>query len=138
MGDQRKVSGGGDERDKSLVPPMNQDSPSNQPFGAQIIQGDGRTAVIAIWLAVVAVLFGGIGFTVGLFAYSNTTEISRIAADASRAAAKAETATARANVSELYAKQLFTEMNRLGYPIRTPAEEHAPQQPDVAIPENPQ
>lgn len=61
-----------------------------------------------------------------------------MAGNAARAAAKAETATARANVSELYAKQLFTEMNRLGYPIRTPAEEHVPQPPDTAIPENPQ
>lgn len=117
---------------------MNQDSPSNQPFGAQIIQGDGRTAAIAIWLAAIAVLFGGLGFTLGLIAYANTSDITRMAADAARAVAKAETATARANVSELYAKQLFTEMNRLGYPIRTPAEEHAPQPPETAIPENPQ
>lgn len=120
---------------------MRQDSPetnnTNQPFGAQII-GDGKTAVVAVWLAAVAVLFGGIGFTLGIAAYVNTSEISRIAADAARAAAKAETATARANVSEIYAKQLFTEMNRLGYPIRTPAEDHAPQPPATAIPENPQ
>lgn len=66
------------------------------------------------------------------------TAMVEMAGNAARAAAKAETATARANVSELYAKQLFTEMNRLGYPIRTPAEEHVPQPPETAIPENPQ
>lgn len=52
------------------------------------------------------------------------------AVGAARAAAKAETATSRANTAEIYSKQIYTEMNRLGYPIKTPAEEHEPQPPE--------
>lgn len=100
----------------------NDRSVKNAPRGAQVILNSfGDKSLIIFMMFVV-----GVALIVSILAWG----------DASRAAAKAETATARANVSELYAKQLFTEMNRLGYPIRTPAEQHDPQPPDVAIPED--
>ena len=104
---------------------MRQDSPGSidartAPGSSQIIlYGADRTLLILVLFIV------GVALVVSILAWGNS----------SRATAKAESATARANVSELYAKQLFTEMNRLGYPIRTPAEDHDPQPPDVAIPE---
>ena len=57
-----------------------------------------------------------------------------MAGNAARAAAKAETATARANTAEIYAYQVYIELNRLGYPIKSPAEHHAPQPPEPTEP----
>jgi hypothetical protein len=59
-----------------------------------------------------------------------SSAVAASARDAGFAAAKAETATARANTAEIYAKQIYTELNRLGYPVKTPAEDHAPQPPE--------
>jgi len=100
---------------------MNQDSPSNAAGGAQIVFGSSP------WLLILAMMFGALGFLMGAIALVNSSKVAEFAFIAGEAKSKAETATARANVSEIYSKQLFTEMNRLGYPIRTPAEEHAPQ-----------
>ncbi len=82
------------------------------------------------WLAIVAMIFGALGFLMGAIALSNSNKVADFAFVAGEAKSKAETATARANVSEIYAKQVYTELNRLGYPVRTPAEDHAPQPSD--------
>lgn len=110
----------------------------NSSLVLQIDKGVGRQFLLIIWFGIFGLVLGSLGFAFGVIALVNTSAITSLAGDAARAAAKAETATARANVAEIYAKQLFTEMNRLGYPIRTPAEEHDPQPPETAIPENPQ
>lgn len=102
---------------------MNQDSPSNQPFGAQIIFG------ASPWLLIVAMILASLGFLMGAIALLNTASIAHMAEQTGRAVAKAETATARANTAEIYAYQVYTELNRLGYPVRTPAEDHVPQPP---------
>jgi uncharacterized membrane protein (DUF4010 family) len=102
-----------------------QDRSIRNDRGAQIVFGT------APWLVILAVVLGVLGFAFGVIALINTASISSIAADAARAVAKAETATARSNVAEIYSKQLFTEMNRLGYPILTPAEHHFPQEPET-------
>jgi hypothetical protein len=99
------------ERDRSI----------HNERGAQIVFGS------APWLVILALVLGLLGFTFGVMALINSSKVADFAFIAGEAKSKAETATARANVSEIYSKQLFTEMNRLGYPIRTPAEEHAPQ-----------
>jgi hypothetical protein len=54
---------------------------------------------------------------------------SSSAVDAARAAERSNTAERRAATSEIYAKQIYVELNRLGYPVRTPAEEHEPNPP---------
>lgn len=104
----------------------------NAPHGQQIVFGSQP------WLVIFALIFASLAFLMGAIALLNSSKVADFAFIAGEAKSKAETATARANVSEIYAKQLFTEMNRLGYPIRTPAEEHDPQPPETAIPENPQ
>jgi hypothetical protein len=93
------------------------------PNSAQIVQNNRDITPLAI----IALLLGTLGFFMGAIALLNSSKVAEFAFIAGEAKSKAETATARANVSEIYSKQLFTEMNRLGYPIRTPAEEHAPQ-----------
>ena len=98
-----------------------QDRSIHNDRGAQIVFGS------APWMVMLALFLGVLGFTFGLLALINSSKVADFAFIAGEAKSKAETATARANVSEIYSKQLFTEMNRLGYPIRTPAEEHAPQ-----------
>jgi len=104
---------------------MRQDSPSttNQPFGAQIVFGSSP------WLLILAMMLGALGFLMGAVALVNTASIASMAEQTGRAVAKAETATARANTAEIYAYQVYTELNRLGYPVRTPAEDHVPQPP---------
>lgn len=97
----------------------------NAARGAQIVFGGNP------WMVVLALLLGALGFVFGIIALVNSSVIVDLAADAARAAAKAETATARANTAEIYAYQVYTELNRLGYPVRTPAEDHAPQPPNT-------
>jgi hypothetical protein len=61
-----------------------------------------------------------------LFLVGVTLIVAILAWGDSRSAAKsADIAERRANISELYAKQVFVELNRLGYPVKTPAEEHS-------------
>lgn len=84
---------------------------------------------ILLGFALGAFLLGALGFAFGVIALINTSQIVDIAANAARAAAKAETATARANAAEIYAFQVYPELNRLGYPVKTPAEAHATQPP---------
>jgi hypothetical protein len=95
----------------------------------------GKSGVAILWFGLIGCVFGSLGLAFGIIALINTSAIVSIAGDAARAAAKAETATARANVSEIYAKQVYTELNRLGFAVRTPAEEHAPQPSDNVSPE---
>lgn len=61
--------------------------------------------------------------------------LTLIQASADRAATSAENAAVaadrtdraerRANIAEAYAKQVYVELNRLGYPVQTPIEEHS-------------
>jgi hypothetical protein len=103
---------------------MRQDSPEthNAPFGAQINFGAGP------WILMFAAILSSLGFLMGLIALVNTSGVGEAMG---RAVAKAETATARANTAEIYAYQVYTELNRLGYPVRTPAEDHVPQPPNT-------
>jgi hypothetical protein len=103
----------------------------NAARGAQIVIGGNP------WMVVAALILGALGFTLGLIALVNSSQVADIAADAARAAAKAETATARANTAEIYSYQVYTELNRLGYPVRTPAEDHVPQPPNNPPSETP-
>lgn len=65
-----------------------------------------------------------------LFLVGTALIVSILAWGDSKAAAKsADIAERRANISELYAKQVYVELNRLGYPVRSPAEEHGPTEP---------
>jgi hypothetical protein len=96
---------------------------------------EGKTASVALWLAVLSVVLAGIAFTLAIVAHNSTAAIVSMAEQTGRAVAKAETATARANTAEIYAYQVYTELNRLGYPVRTPAEDHVPQPPNTP-PEN--
>jgi hypothetical protein len=110
---------------------MRQDSPGSvdartAPGSAQIVQNNRDITPLAI----IALLFGALGFLMGAIALRDSNHVADSAANAARAAAKAETATARANVAEIYAKQIYTELNRLGYPVKTPAEDHEPQPPE--------
>lgn len=100
----------------------NSDARINQPPISQ---------TILLTLAIASFVFGALGFSFGLIALSNSNRVADIAADAARATAKAETATARANTAEIYAYQVYTELNRLGYPVKTPAENHEPQPPST-------
>lgn len=100
--------------------------------GASIVNVEtaSRWVFVILILGVLGCILGVLGFSFGLMAIRDTSQIVAIASDAARAAAKAETATARANVAEIYAYQMYTELNRLGIPVKTPAEmDHAPQPP---------
>jgi hypothetical protein len=96
---------------------------------ASIRDGFGKASAAALWLGVIGCVLGSIGFTLGIVAMTRTSAIVSMAEQTGRAVAKAETATARANTAEIYAYQVYTELNRLGYPVRTPAEDHVPQPP---------
>lgn len=56
---------------------------------------------------------------------NSAASASRSAADAAVAADRTDRAERRANVAEAYAKQVYVELNRLGYPVQTPIEEHS-------------
>lgn len=93
-------------------------------------RGNGPASGVLLNFAVVGLVLGSLGFLMGAFALFNSSKVAEFAFVAGEAKSKAETATARANVSEIYAKQVYTELNRLGYPVKTPAEDHAPQPSD--------
>jgi hypothetical protein len=56
-----------------------------------------------------------------------------LAASSATAVVRAEIAERRANIAEINAKQIYVELNRLGYPVLTPAEPH-PMQPSEEAP----
>ena len=74
------------------------------------------------WLALLALLAVGV---IWLKSEHNVDVIRDLASESSAAATRADIAERRANIAELYAKQVFVELNRLGYPVKTPAEEHS-------------
>ncbi len=104
---------------------MRQDSPENNnaPNGAQIVFGNSP------WVGILALVLGSLGFLMGVVALLNSSKVADFAFVAGEAKSKAESATARANTAEIYSYQVYTELNRLGYPVKTPAEDHAPQPP---------
>ena len=106
---------------------------ANAPQIVQVNQPFSQAA--AMWFSIGAAMAAVLALALALVALSNSNQVAEAAASAARAQAKAETATARANVSEIYSKQIYTELNRLGYPVKTPAEEHAPQPSDNVSPE---
>jgi hypothetical protein len=83
----------------------------NAPHGQQMVfTGVSLNAIVIFVLFLV-----GVSLILAVMAWGD-----------SRAASKsADIAERRANISELYAKQVFVELNRLGYPVKTPAEEHS-------------
>ena len=83
------------------------------------IEGGAILALVAIVIACIAV---------GLVWYTNSQNVALVrdlAAEASAAGVRADIAERRANIAEVYAKQVYVELNRLGYPVQTPAEEHS-------------
>lgn len=99
-------------------------------------QTEGKSA-LAIWLAAVAALFSGVALAMSIMSAVNTSGMTSMAEQMGRAVAKAETATARANTAEIYAYQVYIELNRLGYPVKSPAEAHAPHPPEPVTSEEP-
>ena len=90
-------------------------------------------AVLALVLAVVMYvtlrsLSGDIENVRGMIENS-AAAASNSARDAALAAERANMSERHAAISEIYTKQVYVELNRLGYPVRTPAEEHEPNPP---------
>lgn len=56
---------------------------------------------------------------------NSAANASQSAASAAVAADRADRAERRANISEAQAKQVFVELNRLGYPVKTTIEDHS-------------
>lgn len=56
---------------------------------------------------------------------NSAASASQAASNAAVAADRTDRAERRANIAEAYAKQVFVELNRLGYPVQTPIEEHS-------------
>ncbi len=81
------------------------------------------------WVLILTIVFSTLALALavlGLWMAASALQDARDAATAAAAAAvRSEIAERRANISELYAKQVFVELNRLGYPVKTPAEEHS-------------
>lgn len=56
---------------------------------------------------------------------NSAASASQSASAAAVAADRTDRAERRANIAEAYAKQVYVELNRLGYPVQTPIEEHS-------------
>lgn len=118
-------------RPSSKAPVQTNEQSVTVPVDAR---AESRVNTVLLVLAIVGTVAGSLGLMAALGAWqiasASVAAVASSAEAAGRAAAKAETATARANVAEIYAKQIYTELNRLGYPVRTPAEDHEPQPPE--------
>ena len=117
--------------------PAQQSSANNSAPTAQASASAGdRVGLIALILGIIAVVLATI-LILSIWGIARDVEnvrglIENSAAAASQAASEAAVANSRAdiaerraNISELYSKQVFVELNRLGYPVKTPAEEHS-------------
>lgn len=118
----------------------NSSNGNTAPSAQASIVGDRIGWVVALIVAVIALAFA-IALLMVVRSIGNDVEnvrgliensaaaASSSAVDAARAAERSNTAERRAATSEIYAKQIYVELNRLGYPVRTPAEEHEPNPP---------
>lgn len=104
----------------------------NRGTAQQVKVGDTTPAwviIMAIVTAIVALILAALGWWMALNALRDASDAIRDATEARMdsvaAAQRADIAERRANISELYSKQVFVELNRLGYPVKTPAEEHS-------------
>lgn len=80
-------------------------------------------AAIAVWVAVEGIA-RDVDNVRGLIENS-ADRASSSAEDAAVAADRADRAERRANIAEAQAKQVFVELNRLGYPVKTTIEDHS-------------
>ena len=106
---------------------------NHAPTAQASVSGGGLVALIISIIAIVA----AVALMVVVWQFSLEVARTRQAVEeatgrntesavqAAMAAERANIAERRANISELYAKQVFVELNRLGYPVKTPAEEHS-------------
>ena len=101
---------------------------ASAPGSAQIINTNQITtpALVALVLVMgVALFVSGLAMSTANRALSAVAEVSQAGVNAAVAADRADRAERRANISEAYAKQVYVELNRLGYPVHSPIEEHS-------------
>lgn len=110
----------------------NQASNNSAPTAQANASAGDRVGLIALILAIVAVvLLVALIFVVrGMVsdvqqALDSSANASRAEAQSLLAADRADRAERRANIAEAQAKQVYVELNRLGYPVQTPLEEHS-------------
>lgn len=101
----------------------------------KIVDGTPKWVLImSLVMTIVALIMAFVGWWIASQALRDAREAIQGAQtariDAQRSADRADIAERRANISEVYAKQVYTELNRLGYPVLTPLEMHPPQPSD--------
>lgn len=111
--------------------------PSNRDGNQQINYfGERYGWVVALLIGIIALVAAGMLLiklssvqsemnTVRGLIENSAASASQSAADAAVAADRTDRAERRANIAEAYAKQVYVELNRLGYPVQTPIEEHS-------------
>jgi hypothetical protein len=115
--------------------PVNDARENNGPTAQASIVGD-RYGWIALIIGVIALVLAVIVIVAmwGLAADLNearraietaSVNMTQSAVAAATSADRADRAERRANIAEAYAKQVYVELNRLGYPVQTPIEEHS-------------
>jgi hypothetical protein len=118
-------------------------APSNRDGNQLNIVGDRYGWIVAVLIALMAIVIGVLlwgdvrSMRGDLENIRNLIENSADAAsasarDAALAAERASMSERHSAISEVYTKQVYVELNRLGYPVRSPAEEHEPDPPGVA------
>lgn len=111
-------------------------APSNRDGNQLNIVGDRYGWIVAVFIALLAIVIGVLLWgdvrsmrgdleNIRNLIDNSAASATAAAANAAVASTRADIAERRANISELYAKQVFVELNRLGYPVKTPAEEHS-------------
>lgn len=75
-------------------------------------------------VSITALVLGVLGFQAGNRAEASQAVAIEASVNAARAAERADQAERAAAISEINAKQIYVELNRLGYPVLTPAEPH--------------
>ena len=112
-------------------------SPSNRDGNQNIITlGDRYGWIVALVFAILAIVLAVLLWSEVRGARNDVENIrgliensaaaaSQSASAAAVAADRTDRAERRANIAEAYAKQVYVELNRLGYPVQTPIEEHS-------------
>ena len=116
--------------------PAGQSAANNGGPTAQASVTNDRVGLIALILGIIAVILA-VALYLSVRTVASDVEnirglIENSAASASQSASAAavaadrtDRAERRANIAEAYAKQVYVELNRLGYPVQTPIEEHS-------------
>lgn len=102
-------------RDYAEADSISQHSVHSHAQGASIVQvetvGKGLLIIVIVMLALsLAVSIGAMIWA------SNAASVAQVAAE------RAQQARNEARIASLYATQVYTELNRLGYPVKSPAE----------------